>query len=88
MPNTISLPDLLPDQQEYLEEIKQQSKPLTGKEKANIFIPGPNFDRDMSPNYFVNRAAARVRNWTFDPTKNMYRDKDGALIADQFGQLL
>lgn len=88
MPDTIKLPKLTKDQQTYLEDIKRHSKPPTEKEKANSLIPGPNFDRGMSPNYFQNRAAAKVRKWTFDPAKNMYRDKDGALVADQFGQLL
>lgn len=87
-PLTIPFPELKPDQQAYLENIKRNSRPPTEKEKKNFLIPGPNFDPNLSPRAFVNRASARVRGWTFDHGKQQYRDKDGSIIADKFGQLL
>ena len=85
---TFTIPPLTKDQQEYLDDIKERSKPPTRKETDNFLIPGPNFDRELSPQAPRNRAAARVRQWTFDYNEQKYRDKDNSLIADKFGQLL
>lgn len=87
-PLQVTLSPPTKDQQEYLDDIKKRSTPLTQKEKDNILIPGPNFDKELSPVAPVNRAAARRRGWAYDHTQHAYRDKDGSLIADRFGQLL
>lgn len=48
----------------------------------------PEFDADVSPQNQVNREAAKARNLTFDKKSGYYRDSDGYLIRDKFGQKL
>lgn len=48
----------------------------------------PAFDPNLSPDSQVNRLAARARGLRFDPRKRCYRDRDGALVRDQYGQPL
>lgn len=46
------------------------------------------FDADYLPSNPVNQEAARQRGWEYDPRERVYRDEDGCLIRDKFGQPL
>ena len=46
------------------------------------------FDPDLSPKSDHNKDAARQRGLTYDEKRGVYRDKDGALDLDRFGQPL
>ena len=48
----------------------------------------PGFDADVSPQNQVNQEAAKARNLIFDPKSGYYKDSDGYLIRDKFGQKL
>ncbi len=48
----------------------------------------PSFDRDASPHNEKNIAAADARGWTFDGKSKQYKDPEGYLMADEFGQPL
>jgi hypothetical protein len=87
MGTSIKLPPPTAAQKAYLERIAEESKPLPQKKLGNFFIPGPNFDVELSPRAEQNRRAAEVRGWNYDEKERAYRNADGALVADQFGQL-
>lgn len=87
-PTTITLSAPTPEQETYLREIEQCVKPLSRNDRDNFLIPGPNFDASLPPTNHQNVAAAKVRHWTFDPNRQKYLNRDGALVADKFGQLL
>mgnify|MGYP001564536220 CR=1 FL=1 len=44
------------------------------------------FDADWSLENPVNQEAARQRGWEYDSMERVYRDEDGCLMADEFGQ--
>jgi hypothetical protein len=48
----------------------------------------PKFDPDLSPEHETNKEAARVRRLTYDRLNRVYRDEDGCLVRDEFGQWL
>jgi hypothetical protein len=48
----------------------------------------PRFDPDLSPQHSVNVETAKTRNLKFDETSGFYKDADGALVRDRFGQPL
>jgi len=48
----------------------------------------PEIDADLSPKNLHNVEVAKRLNWKYDERRKMYRDKDGYLIADKFGQPL
>lgn len=87
MVTTIKVAEPTPEQEEYLRKIADASKPIPQKVLDNTLIPGPNFDPDLSPDATQNIRAAQARRWRYDPERRAYRDADGALVADRFGQL-
>lgn len=46
----------------------------------------PQFDADLSLNHPDNRRAAAARGLHFDAIVDSYRDVDGGLVRDKFGQ--
>jgi hypothetical protein len=46
------------------------------------------FDPDLSPENPHNREAARQQHLRFDQRRGFYRDADGSLVRDRFGQPL
>lgn len=48
----------------------------------------PEFDADLSPKSDHNRQVAEKRGLRYDPESRYYRDEDGALVRDKFGQPL
>jgi hypothetical protein len=44
----------------------------------------PQFDPDLTPQHETNKKAAEARGLTFHD--GCYRDEDGAMARDQFGQ--
>lgn len=45
-------------------------------------------DPDFGPRHINNRKAARKLGWRYDPRGRVYRDSEGEMIADKFGQPL
>lgn len=48
----------------------------------------PDFDSDLSPNNIMNRTAAEARGLRYDEVERVYRDEDGCMIRDRYGQPL
>jgi len=48
----------------------------------------PDFDPDVSPKNPQNIRAANARGLKYDRRSRVYRDEDGCLVRDRFGQLL
>jgi hypothetical protein len=46
------------------------------------------FDPNLSPESLHNLKAAQQRGWHFDYGKYAYVDREGAKVADKFGQPL
>lgn len=46
------------------------------------------FDPDLSPAHEINREAARDHGLYYDAKSKTYRDADGCLVRDKFGQRL
>ena len=46
------------------------------------------FDTDLSPDSIHNKKASLERNFKFDPDAEVYRDEDGCIRLDKFGQPL
>lgn len=46
------------------------------------------FDPDLSPDSEANRDAAEEQGFTYDHAEGVYRDEDGCLMLDRFGQPL
>lgn len=44
------------------------------------------FDADLSPDHPSNQKAAEQRGLVYDRRERVYRDEDGCLIRDEFGQ--
>jgi hypothetical protein len=47
-----------------------------------------NFDPDLSPEHEHNRRAAALRKVRFDKKSGYYKDADGCLAYDSYGQPL
>jgi hypothetical protein len=47
-----------------------------------------NFDPDLSVNHPTNKKAAEQRGLQYDSIEEVYRDEDGCMILDSFGQPL
>lgn len=50
--------------------------------------PKPAFDPDLSPENPQNKEAARARRLVYDRRARVYKDEDGCIIRDEFGQRL
>jgi hypothetical protein len=48
----------------------------------------PRFEPSLSPDNIHNREAAKQRDLTYDPKRQVYIDGEGYLIRDKFGQPL
>ena len=48
--------------------------------------PKKDFDPDLSPKSEHNRDAAKDHGLTYDKKRDVYRDADGSLVRDRFGQ--
>lgn len=55
---------------------------MTRKGKEEL----PDFDPDLLPTNEQNLRAAKARNLRYDHRSRSYRDEEGALIRDEFGQ--
>ena len=60
-----------------------KQKPLEDRVKQD-----PRIDPDLSPHHPANREAARKLRLRFNPRSNDYRDSDGAIMGDKYGQPL
>ncbi len=48
----------------------------------------PDFDADVGPDNPINQEAANARGLQYDRESGVYRDSDGCLVRDRFGQHL
>ena len=46
----------------------------------------PDFDADVGPDNPINQEAANARGLRYDSESGVYRDSDGCLVRDRFGQ--
>jgi len=46
------------------------------------------FDADFCPDHLINREAAKQRGLTYDSEEQVYKDVDGCLVRDKYGQPL
>jgi hypothetical protein len=46
------------------------------------------FDPDFSPHHEINQEAAKDHGLKYDSKNKVYKDEDGCLIRDRFGQRL
>jgi len=50
--------------------------------------PKPKFDPDFTPAHPTNVEAAKAAKVRYDPRTKVYRDPDGCIVRDRFGQKL
>lgn len=55
-------------------------------DRKDIYEDKERIDPSLSPTGSRNRVVAERSGWTYDPEDRVYRDREGEMIADEFGQ--
>ena len=67
---------------------KQESDIINNPSQSLIYSPSKEyqFDPELLPNHPVNKEAASKLGLNYDPKEKIYRDDEGRMMRDQFGQ--